>query len=196
MFNMKKLFQILLFTLLTIILSQTINAQSGINVYAGLSSATNRSEAITPEGFAHNGYHIGADARLNEGNMYFILGGQYHNLNFLSSTDSEFLSFDSKMSWIKLRVGLGFNVININDNIAITAKTLGGIDVISSVPTDLAAAPFDNYNTGTAGVSLGLGLDFYNFTFNVEYERGFFNAVNMVEGTEFDFFTLSVGFLF
>ena len=43
---------------------------------------------------------------------------------------------------------------------------------------------------------MGLGLDVLCFTIDVEYERGFFNAVNMVEGTEYDFLTLAVGIVF
>jgi len=190
----KVLFLFNLLLLLTFI--QTAQAQSGINVYAGLSSASNKSTLITPDGHAHNGYHIGADARLNEGKMYFLLGGQYHVIDYISSPESAYLSFDSKMSWIKLRVGLGFNLVEFTDHIAITAKALGGINVISSYPSILAGAPYDNYNTGTAGASLGLGADIFNITVNVEYEKGFFNAVNMVSGTEFDFLTFSVGFLF
>ena len=188
--------KVILFLFCALAAIEVAQAQSGLNVYTGLSSATNKSEIITPEGFAHNGYHIGADARLIEGNMYFVVGGQYHVLNYISSADSPYISFDSKMKWLKLRIGLGYNLITINSNIAITAKTLGTINVISSFPSDLAGAPYDNYNTGTAGAVLGLGLDIYSFTLNVEYEKGFFNAVNMVPGTEFDFLTLSIGFRF
>ena len=81
---------------------------------------------------------------------------------------------------------------------SLRAKTLGSINVISTYPTALDSAPYagTNYNTGTAGLLAGLGLDLYFLTIDVEYERGFFNAVNMIKGTEYDFLTLSVGFLF
>ena len=100
------------------------------------------------------------------------------------------------MNWGKLRAGLGFNVINIiEEKIALRAKVLGSIASILKVP-EVPSAPYQNYNSGTAGAVLGVGCDLLAFTLDVEYEKGFFNAVNMVEGTEFDFWTVSVGVRF
>lgn len=170
-------------------------SQSGLNVYTGISTAKSKSEVLTPPGFSHRGYHLGADARLNSGNMYFVIGGQYHVINYLAQESGSFFSVDEKMSWMKLRIGLGYNVVNFTDKIALRAKTLGALDFISKHP-DLADAPYQVYNAGTAGVVLGIGFDIYAFTLDVEYEKGFFNAVNMVKGTEFDFFTINVGVRF
>jgi len=170
--------------------------QAGLQVYTGISQAKNKSKLITPDGGSHKGYHLGADARLNSGNMYFVVGGQYHVIEYLGSKPGGFFSVDNKMSWAKLRVGLGFNIVNFDGTkIALRAKALGALDLISKRP-ELADAPYQNYNSGTAGAVIGLGFDLYLFTFDVEYEKGFFNAVNMVKGTEFDFFTISVGVRF
>jgi len=171
--------------------------QAGIHIYAGISNATNKDALVTPEGTTHPGFLIGADARLNSGNMYFLVGGQYHSLDYLAQTEKSYLSIDEKMAWLKLRIGLGFNLFNFSEKIAIRAKALGGINVISSYPSTLDA-PYrdDGYNTGTAGATLGLGIDVYNITLDVEYEKGIFNAVNKVKGTEFDFLMMTMGFFF
>ncbi len=185
----------LAFTTILVLASLLCYGQSGLHVYTGISNAKNKDSRITPEGHAHKGYHLGADARLNSGNMYFVIGGQFHNINYLAQNSGSFFSIDEKMRWLKLRVGLGYNIINFTDKIALRAKTLGSITFISKYP-ELQEAPFQNYNSGTAGAVVGLGMDIYAFTFDIEYEKGFFNAVNMVKGTEFDFFTVNVGVRF
>ena len=190
---MKNLAQIFLFLLM----ASSLYGQSGLNVYAGLSNATNRDATITPEGTSLPGFMIGADARLMADRMYFMVGGQYHQINFLAQEEKSFFSVEEKMVWLKLRVGLGYNLANINDKVIIRAKTLGSFNLISSHP-DIPTAPYSEreYNSGTLGAVFGLGIDILCFTFDIEYERGFFNAINMVPGTEFDFVTLSVGVIF
>ena len=105
-------FILLLLLLLSSFQSQSF-AQAGLQVYSGISLATNSNEAITPNGTAHKGYHLGADARLNSGNMYFIIGGQFHAIEYIGVSDGSFFSVNENMNWGKLRAGLGFNVINI-----------------------------------------------------------------------------------
>jgi len=184
----------ILFTTL-IIITNLGYGQSGLNVYTGISQAKNQSKLITPEGQAHPGYHIGADARLNRDNMYFMIGGQYHVIHFLSQESGSFFSVSDKMNWTKIRFGLGYNLISFDQKINIRAKTLASINLITKHP-ELSFAPFQIYNSGTAGAVLGIGVDVYAFTFDLEYEKGFFNAVNKVEGTEYNFLTASVGVRF
>ncbi len=170
--------------------------QAGLQVYTGVSQAINNSVSITPNGTTHQGYHLGADARLNSGNMYFVIGGQFHTIEFLAVSDGSFFSVTEKMNWGKLRAGLGFNVINfIEEKIALRAKVLGSINSFLKIP-EVSSAPFQNYNSGTASAVVGVGCDLLAFTLDIEYEKGFFNAVNMVQGTQFDFWTVSVGVRF
>lgn len=182
---------------LALLVASSLYGQSGLNVYAGLSNASSRDALITPEGTSLPGFMIGADARLNADDMYFMVGGQYHQIDFLAQEERSFFSVDEKMVWFKLRVGLGYNLAHIGENVTLRAKTLGSLNFISSSP-ELAAAPYSGtpYNSGTAGGVLALGIDVFSFTFDIEYERGFFNAVNMVDGTEYDFLTAAVGFFF
>ena len=175
--------------------STCLLAQNGLNVYAGISQAKSGDTALTPDGQSHKGYFLGADARLNRGNMYFILSGQYHVISLLADEDAAFFSVEDKMTWAKLRFGLGYTIVNFSDKIALRAKTLLSLNLIGAAD-DVEGAPYEVYNAGTAGGHLGLGLDFFAFTFDVEYEKGFFTAVNMVDNTGFDFLTVAVGVKF
>jgi len=127
--------------------------------------------------------------------MYFIVGGQLHTINYLAQNSGGFFGIDNKMTWLKIRVGLGYNIFNITDKIALRAKTLGSINLISKYP-ELPDAPYQNYNSGTAGAVVGFGIDVYAFSFDIEYEKGFFTAVNRVDGTEVDFLTFNIGVRF
>jgi len=174
--------------------SGVLSAQNGINIHAGITTMTNKDKLITPDGTSHPGYHFGADARLNEGKMYFIVGGQFHNVAYDAQTEKSFFSVTNSMKYIKIRVGLGYQVITINENLCIRGKTLFSINLLSSYPNDLAGAPYSNYNSATVGATLGLGLDFYNISLDFEIDNGFFKAVNQVDGTEVNFFTVSLGY--
>jgi len=169
-------------------------SQNGINIHAGITTMTNKSVLITPEGTSHPGYHFGADARLNDGKMYFIVGGQFHNVAFDAQTDKSYFSVENSMKYIKIRVGLGYEVITINENFCIRGKTLFSINLLSSYPSDLIGAPYNNYNSSTVGATLGLGLDFNNISLDFELDNGFFKAVNQVSGTEVNFFSTSLGY--
>ena len=173
-----------------------INAQSGIQFYGGINYAENRSELITPEGFSHAGYLFGLDARINEGKMYFGGGVEISKINFLAASDKSYFSVNNSMNWLKLRFGLGYQLIKFNKNIMMRMKTYGSINMISSYPDDMIDAPYSNYNSAVAAAVVGLGFDIHIITLDIEYERGFFNAVNMVNGTEFDFYKMMIGFKF
>lgn len=165
-------------------------------MYGGLSSATNRNTTITPEGSSHGGWHIGADARLNEGKMYFLVGLQYHKIDLLPSSDILNPSEAFPYSWTKIRVGLGYKVISFSDDFYLRGHTLASFNLVNGVTNDAGAGVFTNYNSGTAAANLGLGFDIYNFTITASYEIGFFNLGNMLDGSEMDFLTLSGGFKF
>lgn len=177
------------------ITSTNLSSQTGLQFYGGLTKATNNSNLITPEGSSQNGWHIGADARLNEGKMYFIVGLQYHKINLIPSVSDTIVHSDSpKYGWTKFRVGLGYKVINFGEHIFLRGHTLASFNLTNSVPSDAGPGVYTNYNSGTAGANLGLGLDIYNFTITAAYEIGFFNLGSMLEGSEMNFLTLSAGY--
>lgn len=170
-------------------------AQAGLEFHGGITSANNNNTLITPEGDNHQGWHIGADARLNQGKMYFIVGLQYHTIDFLPSSSEVILADeDTQYNWTKLRVGLGYQVINFSDKVFLRGHTLASINLVNGIPTNAAPDIITNYNSSTAGANLGLGLDIFNFALTASYEIGFFNLGNMLEGSEMNFLTFSLGY--
>lgn len=167
--------------------------QGGIQFYGGITDVTNESTLVTPEGTSHPGWHIGADARLNEGKMYFIIGGQLHKVKFIAQEEKDYFSSDDSYTWTKFRVGLGYKVIEFNPSFFLRGHTLLSLNLISGIPDERPSVPF-KYNSGTAGANLGLGFDIYNFTLDVSYELGFFKTINQMDMTNTDFLTISLGY--
>lgn len=189
--RMKSFYNVVIVLILTI---GTVCGQAGLQFYAGTSVAKNRDISITPDGQSHKGFHFGLDARLNEGKMFFGGGMEYSSINFVANKDKSYFSVDHPMNWFKIRVGLGYKLIDISDKINIRAKTYGAINMITKYPEDMIDVPYSQYNSGTAAAVFGLGVDIYMLTLDFEYERGFFNSVHLVKGTEIDFYKLSLGF--
>lgn len=170
-------------------------AQPGAHIYIGISNAINKSADITPENQSHPGFHLGVDGRLNEGNMYFLLGAQYHQNSHLPKDEFSARGHEFLLHWVKIRVGLGYNLLNIGPQIKIRAKTLFCFDLLYP---QLEVAKFGQYeyNGGTASGVVGLGLDVFFFTIDAEYHHSFLNAIKDVKGTGFDFWALNFGFFF
>lgn len=187
--------QIAYLTLLTLFIL-TVRGQEamgqGINVYFGTSSAVNGLDSFAPDGHSQSGYMFGADGRLNEGKMYFDIGIQFHKLSYATSEDFKLFPDGDQFNIFKLRVGLGYDLFNITDLIKIRGKTLGSIDMIGGIPETSAYT----WNDGAAGVVLGLGFDVSMITFDVELEKGLFNAINKVPDSKYDFVTFAVGVIF
>ena len=173
---------------------QQSSAQGGIQFMAGLVQLENQDANITPEGSSHNGYLLGADIALNDGKMFLIVGGQYQNISFMFQEESSYFGHDNSMTWFKLRAGLGFELFRIGDLVNIHSKLLGSINMLADYPEDLLAVPYGKFNSGTAGLSASLGAEIFNFGVTLEYEKGFFNAVNQMPGTEFNALSLALSY--
>ncbi|MBT8231886.1 MAG: hypothetical protein HKO66_05475 [Saprospiraceae bacterium] len=183
-----------LLCLMFLLLSCFAFSQAGIQFMGGLSSAQNENLEVTPEGSSHSGYFFGADAALNQGKMFFIIGAQYHKLSFEAQTTKNYFSVENPMNWFKLRFGLGFQLFQISDDIKVKAKTLASINALVSYPENFNPEPYHIYNSSVAAIALGLGLEFKSISFELGYDIGFFNAVNKIENSKFDFLTASLGF--
>ena len=173
-------------------------SQAGIHAYTGLSIASNAEAVVTPEGTAHYGYIIGLDARLNSGDMYFILGMQYEDLSLLGQESASFFSNEGSMQLLKGRGGLGFNLFHINEKIRITAKVLGSLDYIYNYPADQISmrVPFNKLNEAVLGATGGLGVQAYNITFELEYEYAMINSYFKQKDSKFTYMAAKVGFFF
>lgn len=171
------------------------NAQAGAHVYVGTSNAYNEMEIFTPSGTSHPGYHIGVDGRLNEGNMYFMVGGQYHNVSHEATDSFRLRNHPHDLHWIKIRGGLGFNILRITKKFKVRAKALASLDLLYPESEVTTFGPY-TYNSGTASGVFGVGLEFFGLTADVEYQKNFLNAINGLDESKVNFWTLSVGFFF
>ncbi|MBK8515460.1 MAG: hypothetical protein IPL55_03950 [Saprospiraceae bacterium] len=188
-----KIFLLFLTTLYSV---SFIQAQTqGLVVQTGLTAAYSKDKIVTHPGEGHYGWMIGADARLMEGNLYFVIGGQYHQSSLASTSNAAFFSNDWKM--IMGRGGLGFNILNVSDKIALRSKVLGSLNFIMDSPTDgLNIEGYKDINDSFLGVVSGLGITLGSLDIDLEYQYGFINAYRLQPNTTFNIWTFMAGFHF
>lgn len=176
-----------------------INAQSGANVYLGLISGKTKDNVVSKDGELHYGYLVGLDARIAGDDMYFLIGGQYATLSLFSEDGAQFFSGENKMKQFKLRIGIGFNIARLSDNITLRSKILGSFDFLSSYdesgfPDNLVG--YEQVNDGYLGAVTGVGLDIGIFTIDLEYELSALNAFYKQPDTKYNTFSLTTGVRF
>lgn len=175
-----------------------IKAQAGMHLYAGVSANDNESAVLNSDGLT-TGWHIGADLRLNEGDMYFLLGGKYTSIGFTNNT--EIYSGDApKLEQVNTRVGLGFNLFKISDAFKIRAKVLASIDYLFNTPlskeqTNAGYEAYRNVNSTASAVG-GLGVSIGPILVDFEYGYGIFNVISKNKDTKPTHYSLSAGIFF
>ncbi len=185
----------ILSSILFIVLSYTsITAQSpGIVIQGGLSTAYAKDTNITQKNQAHYGYVIGADARILEGGMYFIIGGQYHVTSLNSTSNPEFFK-NNDWEILMARLGLGFDIVKFSDKIALRSKLLGSINFsINSPKGGLNIPGYETVNDSFLGATTGLGLTIGFIDIDLEFQYGFINAYQLQPKSTFDSWTLVAG---
>jgi hypothetical protein len=188
----------LIFFCLIYIAVETSHAQTqGLVVQAGLTSAFSKDKNITRSGEGHYGWMVGGDARILEGGMYFIIGGQYHQTSLISTTKADFFKNDWQI--LMGRAGFGFNVINFSERIVLRSKILGSVNFI--IDTTSEGLPVDGYrgkdlNDSFLGATTGVGLTLGSIDIDLEYQYGIMNAIYKKPDTKFGFITLMAGFHF
>ncbi len=168
----------------------------GIAVYTGLTSIYAKDRQVTEKGELHYGWLVGADARIIEGDLYFIVGGQYINTSLHSSSKPDFFK-NNNFNIVGGRLGLGFNIAHIGDFGVIRSKILGSINFISKYPD--GGLDIDGYrelNNSFMGILTGLGYTMGILEFDLEYQYGIFNAFYKQPDTKFNGFTLTAGIHF
>jgi len=181
--------------ILLFLLVGSIGYGQGMMVHAGATSMKSGLASLTPEGTAHTGYHLGADGRLGDDDFYFMIGLQYHKLNFDATDKFELQPVDLTYNLMKGKGGFAFKVLRVNDDIVARLRVMGMIDYILNVPaldTEKALTNME-FNEAVAGLGGGLEVDVYFMTLNLEYQKGFFNSVKETKGSSLDFLTLSLG---
>jgi hypothetical protein len=191
---MNKVVGMILFGL--IVLTNQVSGQfQGIVVQGGLSSAFSKDPIVTPNGHGHYGWTVGADARLLDGDLYFIIGGQYHSTSLIgTSTPNPFGKND--WSYTVGRFGLGFSLWRISERITLRSKALIAINFINKYPSVGLPVGYDRINDSFAGVGSGLGLTVGKLEFDLDYQHGILTAFFEKPDTKFNIFSLTGGFRF
>jgi hypothetical protein len=167
----------------------------GLVVQGGLSSAFSRDGVVTPNGQGHYGWTIGADARMLDGGLYFIMGGHYHSTTLASqSSPNPFGKHD--WAYVVGRFGVGFTLVRITEKIALRSKLLAAINFNTKFPSAGLNADYNRINDSFAGVGTGLGLTLGHLEFDLDYQYGVLNAYYKKPDTNFDLFSLVAGFRF
>lgn len=168
----------------------------GLVIQGGLTSTFSKDPIITKNGEAHYGWLVGADARILEGDLYFIVGGQYSNTSLRSSSAPNFFV---KRDWKQLsgRFGIGFNLWRISEKVSFRSKLLGSINFLMDAPKDaLQIVGYETLNDSYLGAVSGLGLTLGMFDFDLEYQYGLINAYQLQSKSKFSGITLLAGFHF
>ena len=167
----------------------------GMTIHAGASSMKTKLPSLTAENTSHTGYHIGADGRLGDDGFYFMVGLQYHKLDFNATSDYSMKVADPNFGIIKGKGGFAFKIFKINEAIVTRLRFMGAIDYLLTHPaSDSSDNPSDLiFNEGVAGLIGGLEVDIYFMTLNLEYQKGFFNSVKETKNSSMDFITASLG---
>jgi hypothetical protein len=179
------------------IVGSSAMAQSpGLVIQTGLSAGYSKDSKVTKGGEAHYGWMIGADARLLEGDIYFLVGGQYHSTSLQSTSNLKFFK-DKDWTVIMGRLGLGFNLFHLSDRMSVRSKILGSINFSQESPRNgLNIDGYEVVNDSFMGTTTGLGLTFGSLDLDIEYQYGFINAFYQQPKSTFDFWTICFGFHF
>jgi hypothetical protein len=183
--------------LLFLLVSNISSGQApGVVIQTGLTTMYSKDPVITKSGEAHYGWMVGADARILDGGLYFIVGGQYVNTSLRSSSNPE---FTRKRDWKILngRCGLGFDILRLSEKSAIRSKILASVNFTMDAPS--GGLGIDGYrllNDSSLGAVTGLGVTLGLFDIDLEYQYGILNAYNKQPNSKFSGLTLMAGFHF
>lgn len=175
-----------------------LTAQAGMHLFAGVSANANESEILGSGGLT-TGWHIGADLRLNEGDMYFVLGAKYTNIGFTNNT-AIYSGDEPTLQHVNTRLGLGFNLFEISEFFTIRAKTLASIDYVFNTPiaADEINPGFEQYRNvnSTASAVGALGVTLGPVLIDIEYGYGIFNIISKNKDTKPTHYSISAGVFF
>lgn len=192
---MKKIIGVIVVVVFAI---QGLSAQAGLRLYGGVSAMSNESQVLMPNGLT-TGYHVGGDLRLNDGGMFFVLGGRFTQVGY-SNNDAMYVTDAPNVQMVNTRVGLGFKLFNFTDLITFRAKVLGSIDYVYNTPltSENTTPGFESYRNvnSTASMIGGIGISIGSITVDLEYGYGLFNMVSKEKDTVPTHLSLSAGFFF
>lgn len=181
----------------TLLLSNFIFAQApAVVIQTGLTAAFSKDEVVTPSGHGHYGWMLGVDGRILEGDIYFILGGQYHQSSLVASTKPEFFTKNNWKTFMG-RCGLGMNVYRLSEQTVLRTKLLASVNFILDAPSNGLDIPnYEKLNDSYLGAVTGVGITIGFIDIDLDYQYGIINAYNKQSNTTFSSWTLMAGLHF
>jgi hypothetical protein len=190
------------FLVCVFLFTQVYAQEAGLNIYAGPSAMFSRDKIVTKKGEGHYGYVIGANARLNSDFMYFLFSGEYGTFDFLSSKSLKIVG-GNDLTYMKGKIGLGFDVVKLGRRTHLRTKFQGNIMFVNNFDQSLLEKTaslknngYTNVNDGIGGLSTGIGISKGAMTLDLEYEYGLFNFFYEKEESKLDFLNLVMGVRF
>jgi len=175
----------------------TVAAQGGMSVYSGISAAFSQDLNITPSGFGHYGYFVGADFRLHSGDLYFAGGGRYYFTSLIAEESASFFRNTETYRYISARFGFGFNIKHFGYNTRLRSKLFGVFNFAGTAPDNMIDTPgYQRLNDSSGGVVTGLGMDIGAVTLDLEYQFGLINAFQDQQDSKFNVMSFAVGLFF
>ena len=187
---------VILFITILFFSTKWAQGQPGLHVYAGTTSMTNSLTEFTPEGLFHSGVHLGGDFVINDGDMYFLAGVQFHSVDLIAANKASFFDHKATLSILKPKIGLGFNVLKFTPLFKVRLKIQAALDSFIESEEVVALNLNPALNGGTASGIAGLGINVGPARLDLEYHRGFINAYNEVDGSNFNYWLFNVGVFF
>lgn len=188
--------RIFILMILVVLCGKAYGQSPGVVVYTGLTSLYSDDRNVTRKGEMHYGWLVGADARLVEGSLYFLVGGQYIITSLQSTSKASFFK-NNDWTVFSGRFGLGFDLFYLKNGGAIRSKILGSINFSSKSPEGgLNIDGYRELNNSYMGIVTGLGYTWGVLDFDLEYQYGIFNAFYEQPDTKLDGFTLMFGLHF
>lgn len=168
----------------------------GLVIQTGLTTAYAKDFNITNNKGMHFGWMVGADGRLLDGDLYFIIGGQFHKTSLRSSTTPDFFK-NNDWTLIHGRCGIGFNIFRINEKMSLRSKVLGSVNFLFDAPANALNIPgYTKLNDSFLGAATGIGITLGSIDLDLEFQYGIINAYNEQPKSTFDIWTLMAGFHF
>ena len=179
------------------IVTGSLSAQGGLSIYSGFSASFSPDLNVTPSGTGHYGHFLGADFRLNSGDLYFAGGGRYYRTSLLAENEVSFFSNAETYSYLTARFGFGFNILHFSYHNRLRSKLFGIFNFSGNSPENMMEIPgYEHLNDSSAGIATGFGMDIGPLTLDLEYQKGIINAYKNQKDSKFDVWSFAVGFFF
>lgn len=183
--------------LLFFVLCNSSYAQSpGLALQTGVLAMHSKDKVVNPSGGLNYGWLVGADARILEGDLYFMLGAQYIQTSIFSDSKPNFFS-KNDWSLVAGRLGLGFNILHLGQSMTLRSKLLGSINyTLDSPDNGLNIDGYKVLNESTLGILSGLGLTYKIIDIDFEYQYPIFNTFYKQPSSKFNVYSLTAGIHF